>query len=191
MKETKTYKKLKSKKQDNFPEMIILHHSGGTDANPLADTSSHTADMIEQWHMAKGWEGIGYTYVIEKDGTIAKGRPETYHGAHTVNYNSKSIGICMSGNFDATYPTKAQEESFKTLYKDISKRYKNLKVYPHRKFANKTCFGKKLKDDYGQKLADVSMIQPEIKDDTKEALAFCKAENARYQTLFGKLKSIF
>lgn len=167
MKDSKTYIKLKDKSRTNTPEMIILHHSGGTDANPLADTSHHTAEMMESWHLSKGWEGLGYHYVIHKDGTIVRGRPEHYHGAHTSNYNKKSIGICMSGNFDATLPTREQEESFKTLYKDISKRYPNLKVFPHRKFANKTCYGKKLTDSYGQDLAN-SAITIKVEAPVKE-----------------------
>lgn len=198
IKESNTYRRLVSNPKDNNPTMVILHHTGGTDANPKEDTSHHTAAIIESWHLAKGWEGIGYTYVIEKDGTIVKGRPEHYHGAHTVNYNKKSIGICMSGNFDATLPTKEQEQSFKLLYKDINTRYPNLPVYPHRKFEKKTCYGTGLIDDYGQKLADSALaIKPEIEDDSKEALEYCRkqneevvAENKEYKSLLSKIFSL-
>ena len=106
--ETSTYIKFKDKPKDNFPEMIVVHHSGGTNADPLADTSNHTAQIMEAYHLSLEWEGLGYQYVIHKDGEIWAGRPEQYHGAHTTGYNKKSIGICLAGNFDATLPTLAQ-----------------------------------------------------------------------------------
>jgi N-acetyl-anhydromuramyl-L-alanine amidase AmpD len=181
--ETKTYTKMKKLPKNNFLEYIIGHHTGGTNANPLADTSHHTATMIEDWHVnGNGWEGIGYHYVIHKDGQVWQGRPEHRSGAHTVNHNSKALGICFSGNFDATYPTKEQEEAFMALYRDITTRLPHLtpdKIYPHRKFANKTCYGNNLKEDYLQKLAQKAIeVKPEITDDTPEAIEFVQKEQA-------------
>lgn len=139
----------------NKPECLIIHHSGGTDANPLADTSHHTAAMIKNWHKAKGWADIGYHWVIEKTGKIVKGRDEMSTGAHCIGWNEKSIGICLCGNFDATLPTKEQEASLRIVLKDILKRYPKIPkdaIYPHRKFANKTCYGKKLSDTWAADL---------------------------------------
>lgn len=79
--ETKTFKKLKNKPKDNDLKYLVIHHTGGTDADPQADSSHHTAEIIEQWHMSKGWEGIGYHYIIQKDGSVLAGRPENYHSA--------------------------------------------------------------------------------------------------------------
>jgi len=169
MNETETYKKLKNRPKDNYPEYLIIHHSGGTDTQPLLDTSHHTAQMMEAWHEAKipPWEGLGYHYVIHKDGAIWKGRPEHYHGAHTTNYNSKSIGICLSGNFDASLPTKEQENTLASLVASIRGRY-NIpleKIVPHRAFANKTCYGSKLSDTWARNL-----IPTENKEDIKNQI---------------------
>jgi len=152
--ETNTYKRLKNSPQDNFPRWIIVHHTGGTDKYPLADTSHHTAEIIEQWHLSKGWDGIGYHFVIEKDGKIARGRPEHYHGAHTRGKNLSSIGIVLTGNFDAFLPTKAQQEALKEVLEYLVKKYRisKKKIVPHRKFARKTCYGRKLSDDWARKL---------------------------------------
>lgn len=191
-KSTKTHRKLKGLPQNNYPVEVILHQTGGTDSNPLEDTSHHTAEIVEAWHNSKpGWIGLGYHYFIEADGFIWYGRPEHINGAHTVGYNTKSIGICLAGNFDATYPTKAQEEAFKVLYRDISTRFPNLPVNPHRKYANKTCFGKNLSDDYGQKLADRAVAQaaPEIDDLDVEAVdKYLEEENSRLLELNVALK---
>lgn len=156
MNETETYKKFKNSPKDNFPEFLIIHHSGGTDSNPLLDTSNHTAKDMEAWHLSKGWEGLGYQYVIHKNGDVWKGRPETYHGAHTTNYNTKSIGICMSGNFDATKPTSSQTLALVSLMKDIIKRYPNIQVKYHRDFAKKTCPGNNIGKDWAMDLLKVA-----------------------------------
>ena len=150
---TQTFIKLENKSRDNYPKMILVHHSGGTDKNPLADTSHHTAQIMESWHLAKGWEGLGYHYVIHKDGAVWLGRPEHYHAAHTSGHNTDSIGICLAGNFDATLPTKEQTDSLRTLLKDILNRHPSIKdVFPHRKFSNKTCYGKRLNDTWASDL---------------------------------------
>ena len=156
MNETNTYKKFKDSPQDNFPNKFIIHHSGGTDADPLADTSHHTAEMMEQYHLSKGWEGLGYHYVIHKDGEIWKGRPEHYHGAHTKGQNTSSIGICLAGNFDATLPTEEQVSSLRSLLIGLKAKYNIENIFPHRKFASKTCYGKNLSDDWASRLTEQS-----------------------------------
>jgi len=175
-KETKSYLKMKNLSVNNNPNKIILHHTGGTNADPLADTSHHTAEIVESWHVSgNGWDGIGYTFFIEKNGLIAYGRPMHRTGAHTVGQNSTSIGVCMAGNFDLTTPTKEQERAFIWLCRNIILPAYNIKeCFPHRKYATKTCYGKKLKDTYGQELLNEAMkpIVPEIRDGSDECKEF-------------------
>lgn len=150
--------------QDNFPKWIIVHHTGGTDEDPLADTSSHTLEIVNEWHKHLGWEGIGYHWFIEKDGKTRAGRAETYHGTHTIDHNKDSIGICLAGNFDVTLPTQEQINALKTLLKDIRGRYPIPleNIVPHRKFAQKTCYGMKLPDTWARSLAGVSFSKETV-----------------------------
>jgi len=211
--ETKTFKKLKTKKKDNDLKWLVVHHTGGTDADPQADSSHHTTEMIEQWHMSKGWEGIGYHYVIQKDGSIWAGRPENYHSAAVLNHNSDTLNINMTGNFDRKeglqnrVPTKEQEESFKWLYRDIIKRHPQLtsdKVIPHRKLQVKSCYGINLSDTYASELAKKAIQEsmPELIDNTPEAKALClsieqadqlkqKVNNKEVLGLFAFIKKLF
>lgn len=53
--------------------------------------------VINEWHVARGFAGIGYHFFIKKDGTVQKGRRLELPGAHVQNHNSDSIGICLSG----------------------------------------------------------------------------------------------
>lgn len=72
---------------------LVIHHAAAE------NTSVQT---IHKWHKGKGWAGIGYNFYIRQDGTIYKGRGWENIGAHTKNYNSRSVGICFEGNFDST-----------------------------------------------------------------------------------------
>ena len=56
---------------------------------------------IDRWHRAKGWKSCGYHYVVRRDGTVEVGRPVEEVGAHCLNRNRHSIGICYEGGLDA------------------------------------------------------------------------------------------
>jgi N-acetylmuramoyl-L-alanine amidase CwlA len=146
----------------NKPEYIIIHHTSGTDKNPLADTSHHTYEIIRNWHMkGLGWEDIGYHWVIEKYGKIVAGLPENVVGSHCIGMNFKSIGVVVCGNFDLTKPTKKQEEAFANKVSEIRKRYKipYSNIIPHRFFSNKTCYGNNLSDSWAKELVLIYDIQ--------------------------------
>ncbi|WP_110954953.1 peptidoglycan recognition protein family protein [Anaerosinus massiliensis] len=96
--------------------LIVIHHVGGTDL----DVSS---EEIHKWHLANGWAGIGYHYVIRKDGTIERGRPRDAIGAHSYNYNKTSIGINLVGNFEIATPTSQQLESAGCLCAELCRIY--------------------------------------------------------------------
>ncbi|PNH21086.1 peptidoglycan recognition family protein [Megasphaera hutchinsoni] len=83
---------------------IIMHHVGGTNREAKAEE-------IHQWHLQNGWAGIGYHFIIHKDGSIEQGRPIEMIGAHCYRYNSDSVGICSIGNFQEYYPTDMQLET--------------------------------------------------------------------------------
>jgi N-acetylmuramoyl-L-alanine amidase len=177
MNKTNTYIRLEGKEKNNFPSIIIVHHSGGTDKYPLMDTSNHTAKDMESWHLSLGWEGLGYHYVIHKNGDVWFGRPEHRNGAHCIGHNTDSIGICLSGNFDLTLPTKEQESSLRKLLISLMERYNITKdkIVPHRKYANKTCYGKNLKDDWASNLTVVNTeefikIPKKLADELKKFL---------------------
>lgn len=56
---------------------------------------------IDRWHRQEGWFGIGYHFVIRRDGTIEEGRPLDEVGAHAKGHNHNSIGIAMVGGKSA------------------------------------------------------------------------------------------
>lgn len=60
------------------------------------------ADEIHQWHLDRGWSGIGYHYVIRRDGRLQRGRPIDRQGAHSGAYghNKYSIGITFMAGYN-------------------------------------------------------------------------------------------
>lgn len=95
---------------------------------------------IDRWHRAKGWNGIGYHFVIRRDGTIEKGRPANTVGAHVENFNAISVGICMVGGLDEATGksqdnfTPDQYVSLLATVKDLKKAYPKATVQGHRDF---------------------------------------------------------
>lgn len=114
---------------------IIIHNSA---------SSFGCVREIRRWHMEKGWNDIGYHFVIlngriiknfdipSMNGSIEAGRyldedlmvEANEIGAHTLGYNDKSIGICMVG---VDCFTHLQKKSLNWLLFDLIAQF-NLSV---------------------------------------------------------------
>lgn len=75
---------------------IVVHCSATFPHQPC------DAAIIDEWHKAKGWIGIGYHAVIRTDGVLESGRDIDAVGAHAYGHNRDSIGICLVGGLDNT-----------------------------------------------------------------------------------------
>ena len=75
--------------------LIIVHCSA------VRPDQQSSAAQIDTWHRQRGWKfGIGYHYVVRRNGSIEAGRPEWMVGAHCVGHNAHSIGVCYEGGLD-------------------------------------------------------------------------------------------
>lgn len=132
----KTYKWTKPLGKRSATDLLILHHSGTTTCTP---------DGVHSSHVGNGWAGIGYHYLVRKDGTIYRGRPEDTVGAHAYGANSHSIGVCFEGNYqmEPNMPA-AQLAAGQALVADIKRRWGITKVIGHKDVAGSTtdCPGK-------------------------------------------------
>lgn len=128
-------------------EYIVIHHT--------ASTAKETVEQIHNFHINNnGWAGIGYHFYIRKDGTIYRGRPEKYVGAHCENYNSVSLGICCEGNFEIEQPTEKQLQSLSELIHNLKQKYGNVQVIGHRDLNATACPGKNLYSKLGSVIAN-------------------------------------
>jgi N-acetylmuramoyl-L-alanine amidase len=122
----------------NIKELIV--HCAAT-----PEGKDYTVADIKKWHLARGFNDIGYHYVIYRDGSIHKGRSEDVIGAHCTGHNSNSIGVCYIGGVatDGKTPkdtrTAAQKSALLSVLKQLKAKYPNAKIYSHKDFANKAC----------------------------------------------------
>lgn len=143
-------------------DYIVIHHSASGAGTTITD--------INRWHLANGWSGIGYHYVIYPNGDIWRGRPETMVGAHAYQdaqheANSNGIGICLIGNFETGTPTSAQMASLVWLIGDIQARYPKAKVIGHKDVMATACPGKHFPWAWlKERLEDDEMIYKTIAD---------------------------
>lgn len=133
---------------------IILHCSATHDYEP--DSSAFDligAKDIDVWHKHRGWNGIGYHYVVRRTGVIERGRPLLEIGAHAKGENTDTVGVCYVGT---RRPTDAQLDSLLVLAKKFYTGY-GLGAqawHGHYEFSNKECPGlpinlfRKLVDEY-------------------------------------------
>lgn len=140
----KTWAKLGFETNPRRINKIIVHCS----ATPEGE--DYTVANIREMHLARKFSDVGYHYIIYRDGSIHKGRPEAQVGAHTTGYNSNSIGVCYIGGCPSrSVPdwnkkakdtrTEAQKASLISLLKDLRAKYPNATIHGHREFANKGC----------------------------------------------------
>lgn len=102
------------------------------------------ADEIRGWHTAKGWQDIGYHFVIRRKGIVEKGRPIEQVGAHVEGQNANSIGICMVGGVnsadrpDANFSHR-QWAALHDLVSELVDDYPDAQVVGHRSYSTKAC----------------------------------------------------
>lgn len=120
---------LKKRLETNY---IILHHRAG----------SGDIESIHEQHLKRAYIGIGYHYYIRKDGSIYSGRPENTVGAHCLNYNIASVGVCFEGNFENEHMTEAQKNAGRELVNYLKNTYPSAKVVRHKDMMSTACPGR-------------------------------------------------
>lgn len=118
-------------------DKIIVHCTA-----TKADRDFHAAD-IDRWHKEKGWQGIGYHFVVCLDGTIEIGRKIDKAGAHCEGQNKNSIGVVYVGGLDAkgrAADTRniEQKHALLQLLTDLVEHF-HCPIFGHRDFARKDC----------------------------------------------------
>jgi LysM repeat protein len=98
---------------------IAIHHSLTKEGSAFAFARYHVDTL--------GWEGIGYHFVILKDGTIQWCHNPGVLSYHVGASNKFALGICLVGDFRSENPTQAQKESLKALVDALKKDLPNYK----------------------------------------------------------------
>lgn len=131
----------------NSIDLVVIH-----------TTDSYYGDIatIDKWHKDRGWDMIGYHYLItncyptryrwdtkrpdlSSDGAVLEGRPEEFRGAHVQGENWHSIGIALVGKHGQF--SAAQLHSAINLCHELKDRFPKItEVKGHYEFTDmKTC----------------------------------------------------
>jgi len=127
---------------------IVIHHTA---------SRRGSAASIDLLHKQRGWDGLGYDFVIGNGSITADGAIEVGYrwrkqaiGAHARVHkgddnwwNEHAIGICLVGNFEERKPSQAQMRSLVKLVKALQRTYRipTSKILPHRKVGKTLCPG--------------------------------------------------
>ncbi len=111
--------------------LIVIHCSA------VKPDQMSSAAQIDSWHRKQGWKlGIGYHYVVRRNGEIEPGRPEWLIGAHCKNHNAHSIGVCYEGGLDirgqpADTRTAEQKAAMRWLLRQLHRSYPRALIVGH------------------------------------------------------------
>ena len=112
--------------------LIVIHCSA------VRPGQQSSAKKINDWHRDRGFQnGIGYHYVVRRDGSIEPGRPLEIIGAHVVGHNRHSIGICYEGGLnsfgkDADTRTPEQKATLRKLLEELHRKFPKALIVGHR-----------------------------------------------------------
>lgn len=84
-----------------------------------AHDRKHQAQAIENYHRTSlGWKNCGYSYVIERDGTVYESAALHTAQCHCRHggQNRLSLGVCLAGDGDNQEPTTAQIEALHEIF---------------------------------------------------------------------------
>ncbi|XP_035209345.1 peptidoglycan-recognition protein SB1-like isoform X1 [Stegodyphus dumicola] len=122
----------------------FIHH---TALEECSDFHSCCQNMraIQDLHMdTRGWNDIGYNFVIGGDGRVYISRGWTTVGAHTLGYNSKAIGFSLMGDFSFHEPSEIMLNTTNKLIQcALQKKYikDDYKLHGHRDSCCTECPG--------------------------------------------------
>ena len=97
----------------------VLHHT--------ADRNSYTAAQVPAiirgdyaYHLSRGWNDIGYNFLVDRFGRIWEGRRGgitlAVQGAHTGGFNTDTFGVATIGNYEEVRPSAAMVNSVARLF---------------------------------------------------------------------------
>ncbi|MGC9455449.1 MAG: peptidoglycan recognition protein family protein [Phycisphaerae bacterium] len=104
---------------------IVIHHSA---------TDGGNAAVFDAAHRRRGWDELGYHFVIDNGAGGPDGRVEVgsrwhsqKHGAHCRTagneHNEHGIGICLVGDFSNRRPSRAQLQALRSLVGRLTAEY--------------------------------------------------------------------
>ncbi|EPD56704.1 peptidoglycan recognition protein [Streptomyces sp. HGB0020] len=89
----------------------FVHHTSSGNGYRCSQAPSVIRGIYRYHVKSMGWRDIGYNFLIDKCGTIYEGRAggvaKAVLGAHTLGFNTNSMGVAVLGSFGSHKPPAA------------------------------------------------------------------------------------
>ncbi|XP_006002990.1 N-acetylmuramoyl-L-alanine amidase [Latimeria chalumnae] len=126
---------------------VYIHHTYEP-GQPCRTFPGCAADMrsMQRFHQVdRGWDDIGYSFVVGSDGYLYEGRGWFWQGAHTLGHNSIGYGVSFIGDYTSTLPEgfamDLVKENFLKCAVQGSKIISSYTIYGHRQVVQTSCPG--------------------------------------------------
>lgn len=97
----------------------FVHHTASGNNYTCAQAPSVIRSIYRYHVVSSGWRDIGYNFLIDKCGNIYEGRAggvaKPVMGAHTLGFNTNSMGIAVIGSFSTSKPAGAAVKAIAQL----------------------------------------------------------------------------
>ncbi|KPI26395.1 N-acetylmuramoyl-L-alanine amidase family 2 [Actinobacteria bacterium OV450] len=89
----------------------FVHHTASGNNYACKDAPAVLRGLYRYHVVSSGWRDIGYNFAVDKCGTVYEGRAggvaKAVLGAHTMGFNTDSMGIAVIGTYTTTTPPAA------------------------------------------------------------------------------------
>jgi hypothetical protein len=99
--------------------VAFVHHTAGTNSYTRAESAAIVRG-IEIYHVeGNGWWDVGYNFLVDRYGQVFEGRyggvDRNVVGAHTMGFNSGSVGVAVIGDYGSRGISPAARRSLEQL----------------------------------------------------------------------------
>lgn len=117
---------------------VFIHCTAADNTGPAFEGLS-LVRTVDRWHRKRGWSGVGYHFMIDKDGKLMTGRSISKTPAAQGGNNTGTIAICVHGLEEGLFNAYQFEtlQDLCTHLNDIY--YESLTFHGHCEVSAKTC----------------------------------------------------
>ncbi|MEU6314132.1 peptidoglycan recognition protein [Streptomyces sp. NPDC047014] len=92
----------------NTVKAAFVHHSASGNNYACKDAPAVLRSLYRYHVVSSGWRDFGYNFAVDKCGTVYEGRAggvsKPVLGAHTMGFNTDSMGIAVLGTYTSSAP---------------------------------------------------------------------------------------
>ncbi|MEV6342499.1 N-acetylmuramoyl-L-alanine amidase [Actinoplanes sp. NPDC051851] len=100
-------------------QVFFVHHTAGTNRYTCGQSASIVRGIEAYQVKSRGWDDIGYNFLVDKCGTVFEGRKGGVHrsvkGAHTLGFNDDASAVAVLGDYRTATLTPAARWSVAQL----------------------------------------------------------------------------